>query len=258
MNKIPFSTLLAGLLLLLIALSGCAAKQPVDPDAKTATRKAAESNTQLGLEYMNRGQFEVALGKLKKAVKDDPDYAPGHTVLAILYERIGEFELAGPHYVKAVQADPVSGGVNNNYGVYLCKTGKPQEAITYMLKALDDPFYSSPAVALANAGSCAMKNGMLAEADDYLRRALAHDAKFPDALLSMADLNHQQKNYLRSRAFLQRFEAATAQTAESLFLGYEIETALLNDKMARRYLSLLNSNFPASKEAKEARRINRT
>jgi len=255
MNKKAFKTLLAGLLLSLMLLSGCSSSQPVDPDAKTDARKAAESNTQLGLEYMNRGQLEVSLGKLKKAVKDDPTYAPGHTVLAVLYERLGESQLAGKHYQKAYEADPTSGDVNNNYGVYLCNTGKQQEAIPHFLKALDDPFYSTPAVALTNAGSCAMNSDLLADADTYIRNALKYDPKFPDALLSMANLKYQQDNNLGARAFLQRYEAVAPQTPASLFLGYEIETALRDDKTAGQYLSLLNSSFPESKEAEEARRI---
>lgn len=258
MNKNALRTLIAGMLLGITLLSGCSSSPPVDPDAKSDARKAAESNTQLGLEYMNRGQLEVALGKLKKAVRDDPTFAPGNTVLAVLYERLGENQLAGKYYQKAVQADPISGDVNNNYGVYLCKTGSEKEAIPYFLKALDDPFYSSPAVALTNAGSCAMNSDMLVDADTYLRNALKYDPKFPDALLSMASLNYRQDNNLVARAFLQRYEAAAPQTPESLFLGYEIETALRDDKTARQYLSLLNSKFPESKEAEKARKIVRS
>jgi type IV pilus assembly protein PilF len=255
MNKKAYKTLLSGLLLSLMLLSGCSSSQPDDTDSASNARKAAESNTQLGLEYMNRGQLEVSLGKLKKAVKDDPTYAPGHTVLGVLYERLGETELAGKSYLKAVQADPTNGDVNNNYGVYLCKTGKEQQAIPHFLKALDDPFYRSPAAAMANAGSCAISIDKLDDADNYLRTALQYDPRFPDALLSMANLKYRQNNELSGRAFLQRYEAVTPQTAESLFLGYEIETALRDDKTARQYLSLLNSKFPDSKEAEEARRI---
>lgn len=255
MNKKSLKALLAGSLLSLMLLSGCSSSQPVDPDAKTDARKAAESNTQLGLQYMNRGQLEVAMGKLKKAVRNDPSYAPGHTVLAVLYERLGELQLAGKHYQKAVEADPKNGDVNNNYGAYLCKTGKEKEASPYFMKALDDPFYGSPAVALTNAGSCVISSDMLDDADNYLRSALKYDPKFPDALLTMANLKYRQHNNLGSRAFLQRYEAVAPQTPASLFLGYEIETALQDDKTARQYLSLLNSKFPESKEAGEARSI---
>ncbi len=49
--------------------------------------------------------------------------------------------------------------MNNNYGTYLCQRGKPDEAIKHFLAALDDPFYSTPSIALTNAGSCALGQG---------------------------------------------------------------------------------------------------
>jgi len=239
----------------LILVSACASQQSDDPYEKSQNRKAAESNTSLGLEYMNRGQYEVALGKLKKAVKADPGYAPGQTVIAVLYERIGEMDLAGKHYHKAYEADPSNGDVNNNYGTYLCKTGKEDKAIEHFLAALDDPFYSSPSVALTNAGSCALGKGDLVAANDYLRRALKIEPEFPDALMTMARLNYEQQNYLKSRAFMQRYEAIASHGAASLLLGYKIETASGDTKAANKYKRTLEATFPKSDQAAEARGI---
>jgi type IV pilus assembly protein PilF len=204
---------------------------------------------------MNRGQYEVALGKLKKAVKADPGYAPGQTVIAVLYERIGEIDLAGKHYHKAYEADPTNGDVNNNYGTYLCKTGKEDKAIEHFLAALDDPFYISPSVALTNAGSCTLGKGDLVAANDYLRRALKIEPEFPDALMAMVRLNYEQQNYLKSRAFLQRYEAVASHDATSLLLAYKIETASGNTKTASKYKRTLEATFPKSDQAAEARRI---
>ncbi len=240
---------------ILIFVSACASQQANDSYEKTQSRKAAESNTSLGLEYMNRGQYEVALGKLKKAVSADPDYAPGQTVIAVLYERIGEMDLAGKHYRKAYDADPTDGDVNNNYGTYLCKTGKEDEAIEHFLVALDDPFYASPSVALTNAGSCALGKGDLVTADEYLRRALKIEPEFPDALMTMVRLNYQQQNYLKSRAFMQRYEAVASHDASSLLLAYKIENASGDTRTARKYRLSLETNFPKSDQAAEARRI---
>jgi type IV pilus assembly protein PilF len=257
----PGRTLLAAigqllaLLAVVILVSGCASRQSTDPDGKSESRRAAESNTALGLEYMNRGQYEVALGKLKKAVRDDPDYAPAHTVTAVLYERIGEMELAGKHYRKAYEADPTDGDVNNNYGVYLCQTEKADRAMGHFLKALDDPFYSSPAIALTNAGSCSLGRDKLTEANDYLRAALKIEPEFPDALLAMAQLNYIEKNALKSRAFMQRYEAVANHGAASLLLAYKIEMASRDNKAAKKYLLILEASFPKSDQAAEARRI---
>ena len=236
-------------------VSACASRQTDFADGESsASRKAAESNTSLGMQYMNRGQYEVALGKLKKAIREDPGYAPAHTVMAVLYERLGENMSAGSHYKKAFEADPGNGDVNNNYGVYLCKTGKGKKAISHFLKALDDPFYSSPSVALTNAGSCALSTGDLDEANDYLRRALKIEPNFPDALINMAKLNFETQNYLSSRAFLQRYEAVADHGAESLLLAYKIEAASSDTRSANKYKLMLETNFPESDQAAEARR----
>lgn len=236
-------------------VSACASKQKADPYDETETQKAVISNTSLGLEYMNRGQYEVALGKLKKAIKEDPDYAPAQTVIAVLYDRIGERELAGKHYKKAFEAAPTDGDVNNNYGVYLCKNGEEERAIGHFLKALDDPFYSSPAIALANAGSCALGQGKLIEADEFLRRALRIEPDLPDALRNMSRLNFEQENYLTARAFMQRYEAVASHVAETLLLAYQIEIASNNRKAANAYKLLLESNFPESEQTAEVRRL---
>lgn len=236
-------------------LSACAAQQSKDPYAETETQKAVISNTSLGLEYMERGQYEVALSKLKKAVNQDPNYAPAQTVLAVLYERIGEKELAGKHYKKAYEASPRDGDVNNNYGVYLCQNGKPDQAILHFLAALDDPFYNSPSVALTNAGSCALGEGDYVRADEYLRSALKIEPDFPDALMNMSRLTFEQKNYLKARAFMQRYEAVSDHTAETLLLAYKIEMASNNAKAANAYKLMLENNHPDSDQTAEVRRL---
>lgn len=236
-------------------LSACASQKIKDPYNETETQKAVISNTSLGLEYMNRGQYEVALGKLKRAVKEDPDYAPAQTVLAVLYERIGEKELAGKHYKKAYEASPKDGDVNNNYGVYLCQNGKYNEAIRHFLAALDDPFYSSPSIALSNAGSCALNAGELDRAEDYLRRALKIEPELPDALMNMSRLCFEQKEFLKARAFMQRYEAASGHSADTLLLAYRIEMASDNPKAANTYKLMLEHDFPDSEQTAEVRRL---
>lgn len=242
-------------LIVAVFLGGCASQQESNPNNESDSRKAVESNTSLGLEYMNRGQYEVALGKLKKAIREDPDYAPAQTVLAVLYERIGEQDLAGKHYKLAYEAAPKDGDVNNNYGVYLCKTGKADKATQHFLTALNDPFYTTPAIALTNAGSCALRQGDYNQADSFLRRALRIEPDLPDALLNMARLSYEQEKYLTARAFMQRYEAAANHVPETLLLAYKIETDSNNDKAAVKYRLILESNFPESDQTEELRRL---
>lgn len=246
---------LACLALSVLLISGCASSGSGKNKPDSDRRKAAEANTSLGMQYMERGQYEVAFGKLKKAVAEDPEYAPGQTVLAVLYEQLGEDALAGKHYEKAYQADPKDGDVNNNYGTYLCKKGKFSEANKHFETALEDPFYSTPEVAMVNAGTCEMEAGNLADAELLLRGALKRDPANPDGLLAMAKLNYLQNSYFLSRAFIQRYESASSHSAKSLLLAFNVEMALQDREAADRYLYQLQHEFSESNQAKEAGRL---
>ena len=237
-------------LCVLAALLSACASSPEQPEQSSESRKAAEINTSLGREYMTRGQNEVALEKLKKAIAADPDYAPGHTMIAVLYEQIGEMELAGRHYERAVKASPRNGDVNNNYGVFLCSEQQFNEAERHFLQAVEDPFYATPEVAYANAGSCFLEGGRLDKAERYLRQSLQYNQNFSDALLAMSGLEYRNSDYLGARAFLQRFEAVGVESAESLLLGMRIESQLGDERAAMSYRNRLMARYPDSNEAK--------
>lgn len=234
------------LLLALLTLAACSSSPKQSDDDM---RSAAETNTALGRQYMDRGQYEISLEKLKRAVAYDKTYAPAHSMLAILYETIGETEQAGLEYQLAVKYDPTDGNVNNNYGAYLCGTGKRQEADKYFLTAVDDPFYDTPEIALSNAGACALARGDLDKAESYLRQSLDYNDKLGAALLPMAEVSFRQGSYLRARAFLQRYEAVAPMTEESLQLGFRIETELGDEKSAERYRLELREQYPGSIQA---------
>jgi type IV pilus assembly protein PilF len=241
-------SLVAALSLLVAA---CASSPELGEDAPE--NKIARMNTQMGQGYMERGQYEIALDKLKKAIKADPNYAPAHTVLAVLYERLGEQNLAERQYAEAVRAAPRDGDTNNNYGAFLCRNGQGRKAEPYFEAALKDPFYDTPAVAMANAGQCMLQIGDVDKAESYLRQSLGYDDDFPDALYGMARVSFDKGDFLRARAFLQRYEAVGAMSPESLLLGYRIESELGNSRDAKRHADELQQKFPKSAEAAQVR-----
>ena len=215
-------------------------------------RKAAETNTSLGQGYIQREQYEIALEKLKKALAYDMTYAPAHTMLGVLYEILGDLQQAEKEYAKAVKYDASDGEVNNNYGVFLCRIGKGKQAERYFQTAVEDLFYRTPEVAYANAGNCALELGDLDKADAFLRQSLEYNDKLPSALISMADVSYQMNNYLRARAFLQRYGSVGAWNADSLLLGYRIESKLGDAKSANHYRQELLERFPDSSQASRA------
>jgi len=239
------------ILILLITILLMVACSSTPKPSEESARKAAETNTALGRQYMERGQYEIALEKLKRAVAHDKTYAPAHTMLGVLYETIGELDQAGQEYKKAVQYDPTDGDVNNNYGAFLCGTGKRKEAEPYFLTAVEDPFYNTPEVALSNAGACALSRGDLDTAESFLRQSLEYDDKLAASLLPMAEISYRKESYLRARAFLQRYEAVGPMNEESLLLGFQIETKLGDQESASRYRNELSERYPGSTQARE-------
>ncbi len=230
----------------LVLLAACSST----PDnSKEDSRKAAETNASLARSYMDRGQYEIALEKLKRAVAHDKTYAPAHTLLAILYETIGEDDQAEKEYKMAVKYDPEDGDVNNNYGAFLCARGKSKEAERYFMTAVKDPFYSTPEVAYANAGSCALEQDDLDKAEIFLRQSLGYNDQLATALLPMAEVSYRKGAYLQARAFLQRYESVAQMTEESLQMGFRIESELGDQESASRYRTELLEQFPGSLKA---------
>lgn len=237
------------IVLLAVAIAGCSS----EPKKKVEPVKAAEINVQLGVQYMNQGNFDIALGKFKKALKQNPDSVSAHNAIAILYEELGETKLAERHYRRAVQLGPKDSLALNNYGQYLCRTGRWKEAERYFKKATRDPLYKTPEVALTNAGICAWQAGQQDKAEKYFRAALEANPLDARALFQMAKLSFAQGNYLRTRAYLQRYEQVAKHTPETLWLGIETEKRLGDRSAVATYSMLLQDRFPDSPQARGLR-----
>jgi len=245
-----------------LVLAGCASTGSGSVERSSGLNsaspvRAAEINTRLGIGYFERGQLQVALEKLQTAIMHDPAHVPAQLTLAILYERLGDDQNAEKHYRAADRLAPDDGGTQNAYGVFLCRQRDFREADRRFRRAIADPFYQTPEVALANAGSCARRSGREDEAIDYLRQALSLDASNPDALYNLAEIYFEQGDAFRARAFLQRLEAQGFAEASAFLLGYRIETDLGNEQAAQRYAGLLERDFPSSPETAEMRQLNR-
>jgi len=239
--------------LLAALFSGCATVGEDGRVIDKAKRKEeiSRANTLLGIEYLRTGNFEMSREKLAKALEADPDNAEANDAIAILYEKVGEPDLAEKYYRKSLRINPNNARGHNNYGQFLCMQGRYQDAEKQFLLAANDPFYTTPSLALTNAGLCALRIPDEETAEKYYRKALELDPKYPPALLQMATLNYSRSNYLSARGYLQRYRQAGRDTPESLWLGVRTEYALDDHQAWGNYALALKNNFPNSPEAAE-------
>lgn len=238
--------------LLAACASGGEMRQTASSGGESAGKgeEAARVNTELGQKYMQQGKLELALEKLQRALVLDPKFVDAHTVIAVLYERIGDTRQAEEHYRRAAQLRPKSGAENNNYGAFLCQAGRYDEAAKHFERAVTDPFYQTPVVALTNAGTCAIKGGRLDEAERDLRLAVERSPDNAEALFQLASVLYRKGEYFRARAFVQRFESVGAMRPEALLLARNVELQLGNADAARAYTQRLREGFPDSEQAR--------
>lgn len=249
MTSLRGKLMVAGLALALLA--GCASGSGnfMGRASSDRARQGAELQVQLAQEYIKRGKLEVARDKLQRALELDPYSAQAHTVSGYLNETIGERVQAELHYKRAVEIKPKDGDMANNYAGFLCRQGRYDESDAMFQRAIADPFYKTPEVALSNAGICAKDSGRLEQAESYLRDALARKPNYAGALLPMASVLFARQDYLKARAFMQRYEAANPISPEVLYLGWQIEQALGDKRSAEDYRRRLTEGYPRSREA---------
>ena len=215
----------------------------------TDDRSPTELYMLKGVQYMENGRLDVAQQDLERAVELDDKSTEAHNLLGVLYERIKRLEDAEGQYSRALSLDEKNFAAANNYGRLLCAEGRYDLAMKRFQTIIDSKVYPTPWLALTNAGICAKTKAMGAEAENYLRKALESNPNFAPALLEMAKLSLENRNYLSARAFLERFESLSGATPESLFIGMQTELGLGNAKDADAYRKKLQRQFPESKEA---------
>ncbi len=226
----------------------CAARKQSN-DLDVAEPSPADVYTRLGIEYMDRGQLDLALENFRHALELDSGSSEANHAIAILYQQLEQRHLAARHLEKAVALRPTNASAQTDHASFLCSKGEYAQANKHFEIAINTPLYKRPWVAMANAGICAQKAGKIDEAESYLRKALKKRPNFAPALLAMTRISVAKGEAMSGRAFLQRYQSVAKDTAESLALGMEIESELGDQKAVEDYRSQLLAEFPDSAQA---------
>lgn len=222
------------------------------PGGKPNLKEAARINVQLASGYIQRKQYEVAQEKLLKAIDADPNYVQAYTTMAVLKDILGETTEAENYYLDAMNIDPRNPQLRNNYGTFLCKQGKIDQALEQFQKALNNQFYETPETSHANLGYCLMQGDHpdYKKAEQHLRAALKRNPNMPSALLGMGELAIKTKRFLMARAYMQRYHEQARPTSTSLWYQIQAEKALGDEKYYLKLSRKLLKEFPDSEEAK--------
>lgn len=218
-----------------------------DPKAR------ARVHTELGAAYFQSGHMSAALDEFRIAIAADSDYVQAYSIRGLVYGQLKEYDRAEADFKRALSISPNDPEVNNNYGWYLCETGKERQSIAYFLQALKNPLYTTPERAYSNAGACALKAGDLDGAQRYLLTAVSMGKDDNGiARFHLAKLFYQRGNNEEARIYLNDgLKQMEPPTPAALWLGARLERKLGNRNGETGYVAQLRSRYPASEEYQE-------
>lgn len=247
-NLIKLLKVTSKLVCLTVILSGCVtettgkALRPVDKV------KALELHVKLAQGYVDKGNRESARHHLRKAYEIDKNSADATAVQAMLYQLEGEPKLAEESFKKAIKGKKNFTLARNNYGVFLFKAKRYEQALQEFELAAADLDYDGRAQALVNVGRTSLHLGKDEKAKSAFEHATILDRNLSEAFIELADMNFQRQEYTDAKKNLDRHMALGQPSARSLLLGIRLERVFGNKDKEASYLLVLKNRFPYSKE----------
>jgi type IV pilus assembly protein PilF len=184
---------------------------------------AVDANLQLGMQYLQDGNVEIAKQKLLLALQLAPDYPPCWYIMAYYLEVTGNTQKANDYYLHAIHLDPKSGDSQNNYGTFLCHSGKAKESIPYFLAATQDSAYIETSAAYENAGLCALKIPDMNLAKNYFNKAVTTDPNRDRSLVELATINYQQGHYALAKQQVKSVQLLHKSSPELMALEMQLQ-----------------------------------
>lgn len=245
-----------GVLLLAVASARAQKSEPPPPDSLASAvpkdiHTRAKLHTELGSMYFQSGNLIVALEELTIAISINPNYAQAYSTRGLVLYYIKELASAEKDFQRALSLDEKDPEINNNYGWFLCQTGKAKESIGFFLRAINNPLYQTPETAALNAGSCYIKLGDLATAEEFVRKNLRLSRDNPQALLQLAKISYLRGNYEAAREQLRNVVRQTDPDAETLWLSLRVEHRLGDRSAESSLIAQLRRKYPDSPEYQE-------
>jgi len=248
-------------LLIAATIAGCATKPATPPphppqdeppvkSQQATPLQRAQIRTELAAGYYERGQMDIALEELGAAKALDPNSPKIYNIYGLVYAMLGEPAKAEENFRQAIALAPDDSQIRENWGAYLCGTGRAREAMPEFERVLKDPLYKTPEIALINAGKCSASLGQTKEAEEYLRRALSASPGNPTATYNLALLAYRDKRVGEARAWIRPALQQPAPSPEALYLGVCIERKQGEPETERSYASQLRNRWPDSPEAR--------
>ena len=251
-----YGGVLAGLLLCLVVLQGCATHHtaglradPLLPQSEDSeARRRARIRLELAANYFESGQTPVALDEVRQSLAADPTYADAYSLLGLIHMRLNDEAQADASFLRALELRPADPNLLHNRGWLLCSQQKYAQADQLFGQALASPSYGARNKTLMAQGLCYVKAGDAAAAEQTLMRAYELDAGNPVVAYHLSNLLFKRNELVRAQFYIRRLNNSDLSNAETLWLGIKVERALGNTVAMQQLAEQLRKRFPDSPE----------
>jgi type IV pilus assembly protein PilF len=249
------SLLTVGVLTSAVLLGGCAANRTGESKEELPTnsdqadyQKRARIRLQLAVGYYEQRQLEVALDEIKQALAADPNLSDAYNMRGLIYMGMSENRLAEENFLHAIRLAPNNPDLSNNYGWFLCQSGRPTQSIAYFDATLKHRAYQSPVKALNNAGVCSLKLQDQAGAERYFMKAFQLEPDNFATNVNLARLYYDRRDYEQARFYVARVTKAGVMSADVLWLAIKTEHKLGDRNAEANFATQLRRRHPNSPE----------
>ncbi len=90
---------------------------------------------QLGRHYLQKGQYDKAIGEFSKALRNDMNYCKAYNGIAMSYDALRNCDAARTSYDQALQCAPDQAYMYNNYACSSLLCGDYQKSVALLQKA---------------------------------------------------------------------------------------------------------------------------
>ena len=172
------------------------------PEKKSVGTQEADLHLRIGINYLVKGNIEMADFELSKAERLNPRNPEVHFALGTVDIAKKEYARAIVQFNRTVAIDKDYADAYNNMGFAYLKLGQWDKAIQSSNKALKSIGYQTPEKALTIIGEAYYRKGDKGRAVEYLQRALAIDPKEPQSANTMARIYLEDGNVDKAKRIL--------------------------------------------------------
>ncbi len=252
MNRRALKPILAGWFAA-IALLACA---PAPKPAIEAwpMEERAQAHVDLGMSYLRRDKLDVPREIFEKALEVNPRSSEANHGLGLVEAKALNLALARNYLERSVTLDSQNIGAVSDYAIMLCNEDSASRGVELLENNVSHPDLVGLSTKLAF-GRCYEANDQPGKAIAAYKEVLKLDPNRQQALLSMAQLKFDAKNFLSSSAFLQRYFYTNTISSDALLLAAQVEEILNNPEERDYYTKQLWSRYPTSEQAIKAREL---